>query len=481
MKLQVMNQEEFDNKLSDSFKQEHLPPDKRLWENISARLDESPKKRFPLWLIPVFIAVVAAGAWLIGSMGHESKIANASDNKVLVATENKVSIDTEVNTGISQNTEVMNDQATTSQNGGTKLAVAAGYIETEIDQPKSSRTNNPNKPSLGSLVNNNTSTPIASDPLLSNLNTTVPTYVLPANYDFNDIFLGKALFTKPSLASFSAPEEESSIDVSLKTKKGRFIRSKYTKQPVNFDSKWWWSLGAGPQISHNTAIVPDDSVSKIHKDLWANRDMLTHNGTGFHSQFLLGHRIGEHFSFETGLQYGRHAEDIKFNVTSFSVETRDKYNNITAYEDSVLFWIVLSSSPLDTTYYYATRGFSLVARNRYQIFTIPLKFNYEQNITPNTKIVAGIGAGFSGIRSKSVKHLTLINDTYFEEKKSTQITASFSAQLGMYTNINEIGQLGFYTSFQMYAKPWEMGNKQYAIRMSDLQFGLSFRRPLNWR
>ena len=476
-----MNQEEFDNRLSDSFKQEHLPPDKRLWENISARLDESPKKRFPLWLIPVFIAVVAAGAWLIGSMGHESKLASTTDNKVVAASENKASIDTEVNTAMSQNTEVSNDNATTSQNGGTKLAVATGYIETEIDQQKSSRTNNPNKPSLGSLVNSNTSTTIASDPLLSNLSTTVRPYVLPTNYDFNDIFLGKEWYNKPSLATFSEPEEESSIDASLKTKKGRLIRSRYTKQPVNFDSKWWWSAGAGPQISHNKAIVPDDSVSKIHKDLWANRDLLTHNGTGFHSQFLLGHRIGKNFSFETGIQYGRHAEDVRFSVTSFAVETRDKNNIITAYEDSVLFWIVLSSSPLDTTYYYATRGFSLVARNRYQIFTIPLKFNFEQNITPNTKIVAGIGAGFSGIRSKNVKHLTLINDTYFTEKKSTQFTASFSAQFGLYTNINEIGQLGFYTNFQMYAKPWEMGNKQYAIRMSDLQFGLSFRRPLNWR
>jgi hypothetical protein len=481
MKLQVMNQEEFDNKLSDSFKQEHLPPDKRLWENISARLDESPKKRFPLWLIPVFIAVVAAGAWLIGSMGHESKLANTTDNKVVAASENKASIDTEVNTAMSQNTAVSNDNATTSQNGGTKLAVATGYIETEIDQPKSSRVNNPNKLSIGSLINSNAKTIIASDPLLNKLNTTERSYVLPANYDFNDIFLGKALFSKPSLATFSEPEEESSIDAGLKTKKGRFIRSRYTKQPVNFDSKWWWSVGAGPQISGNKAIINNDSVSWIHKDLWNNRDMMSHSGTGFHSQFLLGHRFGQHFSIESGLQFNIHTEDINFNITSYSVETRDQKSNIiTAYEDSLVLWIHLVGAP-DSTFYYATRNFSLASKNRYHIFSIPIKFNYEQNITSNTKLIAGLGMGFSGITSKSVTHLNLTNDRYIVEKKSTQFTASFSAQLGLYTNINEIGQLGFYTNFQMYAKPWEMGNKQYAIRMSDLQFGLSFRRPLNWR
>jgi len=481
MKLQVMNQEEFDNKLGESFKHEHLPPDKRLWESISARLDESPKKRFPLWLIPVFIAVVAAGAWLIGSMGHETKLASGSDNKIIAAPKNKRTLDSEANTRSNLTNEVTHYDAKTSQNGSTKLTVATDYIKTNLEQPNKPKIKIPVNRNNEGLSIGNASNLTSIEPILNHLIATDHLNVLPTNYDFNDIFLSKQLYLKPFLALFTAPREESSIDASVKTKKGRLIRSRYTKQPVNFDSKWWWSIGAGPQISHNTAIVPDDSVSKIHKDLWANRDMLTHNGTGFHSQFLFGHRIGEHFSFETGLQYGRHAEDIKFNITSFAVETRDKSNNITAYEDSVIFWIVLSSKPFDTTYYYATRGFSLVARNRYQIFTIPLKFNYEQNITPNTKIVAGIGAGFSGIRSKSVKHLTLINDTYFEEKKTTQFTASFSAQLGMYTNINEIGQLGFYTNFQLYAKPWEMGNKQYAIRMSDLQFGLSFRRPLNWR
>lgn len=482
-----MNQEEFDNKLGDSFKNEHLPPDKRLWENISARLDEGKKKPFPFWLIPVFVAVLAVGAWLMGTVGNKVK-STRSTSAQIESSKLAKAIDTDKQIPNAIGNATTTETAEANNEGGNTTptnAISTAYSEpntltnngtnaAESRSTKTKRANNSNT----TIANNATNTSNASNTGNTNGgNQKTPT----TDYDFNDVLFGKQKLTKPVLSVFAAPNEESEIFSSLKLKKGKVIRSRYTKQPVDFDSKWWWSVGAGPQISYNKAIVPDDSISKIHKDLWANRNLLTHNGTGFHSQFLLGHRLGKHFSMETGLQYGRHAEDIKFNVTSFAVETRDKYNTITAYEDSVLFWIVLSSHPYDTTYYYATRGFSLVSKNRYQIFTIPLRFNYEQNISPNTKIVAGIGAGFSGIRSTSVKHLTLINDTYFVEKKSTQFTASFSAQLGLYTNINEIGQLGFYTNLQMYAKPWEMGNKQYSIRMSDLQFGLSFRRPLNWR
>ena len=476
-----MNQEEFDNRLSDSFKQEHLPPDKRLWESISARLDENPKKRFPLWLIPVFIAVVAASAWLIISMGHETKLASGSDNKIIAAPKNKRTLDSEANTRSNLTNEVTHYDAKTSQNGSTKLTVATDYIKTNLEQPNKPKIKIPVNRNNEGLSIGNASNLTSIEPILNHLIATDHLNVLPTNYDFNDIFLSKQLYLKPFLALFTAPREESSIDASVKTKKGRLIRSRYTKQPVNFDSKWWWSVGAGPQISGNKAIINNDSVSWIHKDLWNNRDMMSHSGTGFHSQFLLGHQFGQHFSIESGLQFNIHTEDINFNITSYSVETRDQKSNIiTAYEDSLVLWIHLVGAP-DSTFYYATRNFSLASKNRYHIFSIPIKFNYEQNITSNTKLITGLGMGFSGITSKSVTHLNLTNDRYIVEKKSTQFTASFSAQLGMYTNINEIGQLGFYTNFQLYAKPWEMGNKQYAIRMSDLQFGLSFRRPLNWR
>lgn len=505
MKLQVMNQEEFDNKLGESFKNEHLPPDKRLWENISARLDEGKKKPFSLWLIPVFVAVLAVGAWAISSIGGKTNMANNDAIQVKTAiSENKTNSEIQSNSVTnSETSEIV--ESSSNQGGAVSSVHRTNYTETNNNSENRSnidkRSNNGiqnNSDKLSNTDKNNssasngvetktntasTSTPNAFEgtPVTPNNPRTSHPIVDILNFDFNDIHSKKQPYTQPKLSLFDPPTDEEEIKSDLKLKKGKLIRSRYTKQPVDFDSKWWWSVGFGPQVSFNQLVINDDSVSKIHKDLWANRELLTHNGSGFNSQFLLGHRLGEHFSIETGLQYGRHAEDIKFNITSFSVETRDQSSNITAYEDSVIFWIVLSSHPYDTTYYYATRGFSLVSKNRYQIFTIPLKFNYEQNITPNTKIVAGIGAGISGIRSKSVKHLTLFNDTYFEEKKSTQFTASFNAQFGMYTNINEIGQLGFYTNFQMYAKPWEMGNKQYAIRMSDLQFGISFRRPLNWK
>ncbi len=481
-----MNQEEFDNKLGDSFKNEHLPPDKRLWENISARLDEDKKKPFYLWLLPIIIAVVAVSSWLFSTIGVQTKTAShVANNAKASYAENQVDSDKHSNsTSLAKSAEI---NESTNQNGANSPIVSAGYFENNADKLGDNNLNNTKRVGTNngtSLTNPNENIQYnqASTNLANNnwgQKNDLPA-IIPTIIDFNDITLAKRKFSKPNLAKFELPEEKEVIS-DLKAKKGKVIRSNYTSQPVDFDSKWWWSVGAGPQISGNSAVIKNDSIAYIHKDLWANKDKMTHSGTGFHAQFLLGHRFGQHFSIESGLQYNLHTEDIRFNITSYSVETRDQSDNkITAYQDNLILWIHLVGST-DSTFYFATRNFSLATKNRYQIITVPIKFNFEQNITPNTKLVAGLGAGISAITSKSVTHLNLINDGYIKEKKSTQFTTCFSTQLGIYTNINDIGQLGFYTNFRMYSKPWELANKQYAIRMNDLQFGISFRRPLNWR
>lgn len=472
-----MNPEEFDKRLSESFRSEHLPPDKRLWENISSRLDENRKKPLWFWLIPVIVVVAAIG-WLIGNNASQKRnIASETNTQTSIS---KTDVVAPVEKTESTSTDKSVTENTVVTQGSINNKRSASYINADkITKAKRTDRNNSTSSSL-----NNVETPVEGHANNLSQNTNDQNTLPGRNTRDENISneegaeqtsLKMEGLVSPSLSTYDFPKEELiAYDFPFKNKKT--YKSPYSKNPVNYDSKWWWSAGLGPQVAFNKAIVPNDSQEWVHKELWANRSKMTANGTGFHSQFLVGRKLGKHFSLETGLQYSRHTEDIRFDFMSYDIEFRDQNDKILAYNRYLLALYI----GLDTTWYDATRAFSLSVKNRYNIYTIPLKFNFEVDVSDKTKLVAGIGAGFSAITCKKTTHLNLINDQETVDKKVRQFTASLNAQLGFYTNFNDIGQLGIYSGFQMYTKPWEVGNKQYAIQMSDLQLGISFRRPLNW-
>jgi hypothetical protein len=89
----------------------------------------------------------------------------------------------------------------------------------------------------------------------------------------------------------------------------------------------------------------------------------------------------------------------------------------------------------------------------------------------------GLGGGFSMINSHNTEHLNMIWGNSVKESNSTQFSASLNSNLSLYTNFNDIGQIGVYTGLQMYLNPWKVNSNQYAVNMRDLQMGITFRKP----
>jgi hypothetical protein len=58
------------------------------------------------------------------------------------------------------------------------------------------------------------------------------------------------------------------------------------------------------------------------------------------------------------------------------------------------------------------------------------------------------------------------------------LNATLNAKLALYTQFNNSGYIGVYAGYKDYLQPWTVNANQYHIHMRDLQFGLSFRKPL---
>ncbi len=486
MKLQVMNQEEFDNRLGESFKNEFLPPDNRLWENISSRIDNREKKPFWFWVLPI-ILVVAVGAWIANSLLSDKRI---------IAKETTVLTNSETSRGSANAKTSENSISDSDANGNSSFPATTisnknyDAVETNnsttsnnVNSASNANSSTQNNSNNGS-TNNSTNTPTDNNSNIVPSQTPLLPIVTIIETDINTIasipFSLKG-FKYPLITQFEVPHENE-ITLENRFSNAKMFKSAYSKNPVDFDKSWWWSAGFGPQISENSANVPSSIQNKVHKDLWAAKSGITRKGTGFQTQFTLGYKFNKYFSIESGLQYSLHTEDIRFNLTSYDIPTRDQDNVITGYERLRLTLIIYNQNTMkyDSTKYDAVSNYALAVKNKYNIYTVPLRLNGEINLTPQTKLVGGIGMGLSYLRSKKSTHLDLINGVEEIEGKRSLFTASANAQVTLLTNINDVGQLGVYSGFQMYGNSLHVIGGQYSIRMSDLQFGFCFRRPLNW-
>lgn len=470
-----MSPEEFDNRLRSSFQDEYLPPKENLWVNISGKLDQKAKKPVWQWLLPVIIAVTVAILWIGNGVNdlirkEEAKSSPSPQNNVVIteqAGNAPESVSKERNTA---------DNSPAAVSSGVPERViksespAAIYRRNQSEMPKKSplddylrnfhhRANIFGTENKSGIANSGANPEYTED-----LNSTFKLSGFPS-------FESKILLDDLLLAAY----EKS------KTPEKPKDNSENSLMP-DLNSRHWFNFGLGPQLALNSLNISDDSQAYIHKHMWENKKMITNNGTGFNCYVDYAYKFGKNnrFSFETGLNYSLRTEDIKFNESTYDIAARDNNNKISNYF-LLKVWIAIPKVPgpgYDTTFYNAVQNFSMAVNNKYHVLTVPFRFNSEHKISESSYFSVGVGAGLSMISARQSKYYDLVHEKERSSSKQRFFTGSINSRLSLYTNFNDLGQIGFYTGFQTYLKPWTVSNKQYSISMSDVQLGIMFRRPL---
>lgn len=504
-----MSPEEFDNRLKSSFQDEYLPPKENLWVNISTSLDQKAKTPVWHWLLPVLVAfsvsIIWLGSNLTDSVKNEEANVQSSETSTIVestsaSTNNAnssssydVSVnESKVNSSVKQNTsESTMNESIRSTNNNTSSNDEIRSIDASTnnkapqksnDEPlfqKTPKAKTPSKKSdldkyLDDYRNRNNNNNFANSLNDKNKNSLLfddelITFLKAASYPN---FSKKIVLEDDLMAQ--APKENKS--------KNKAKSSNNNNSVANLESSNWLSFGFGPQISYNSLNMNNDSQEYIHKHLWENRDMVTRNGSGINSFLTYSFKFGKtkRFSFETGLLYSLRTEIIRFNKSTEDIALRDNSNKVQYYVRGAIVYFVVPRVPgpgNDTTYYNAVQNFSMDVTNKYSVLTIPLRFNFEQKIKGTTFFSLGLGAGLSMISSKSTKYYDMVYEKEKTVENQRYFTGSLNTQMSFYTRFNDVGQIGIYSGFQTYLKPWTVNNKQYSINMSDLQFGIMFKRP----
>jgi hypothetical protein len=472
-----MSPEEFDNRLKSAFKDENLPPREGLWANISSKLEPKAKTPFWYWLLPAIIAVTVGIVWVenqktttqeaaaietfaiepitASNPNTASKVESVSykNNKAKTQTIELANRESNINT-IQQRRE-KNGIIKASASNRSNRKISESLSITPVNQQNSYKGDHNN--TVIALSN--------SDPIVE-------------NNDFGELdmlnFFRFSWF--PNFFKPFALEESYSLDLKVKNPiKAQKPNSNKPPKTSDFTSKRWFTIGLGPQLAINSIKVNQDSQAWVHKHLWDNKDRLSSNGSGFQAfaHYALKFGKNQRFIFETGLNYSLRTEEIKLNESSYDIAARDNTGRINQYTQ-ILLKVIYGN---DTTYYLAASNFSLAVNNKYHILTVPFRLSAEHKISESTFMSYGLGGGFSMINSHNTEHLNMIWGNSVKERNSTQYSASLNANLSLYTNFNDIGQIGVYTGLQMYLNPWEVNSNQYAVNMRDLQMGITFRKP----
>ncbi|MEZ4803953.1 MAG: hypothetical protein R2852_00295 [Bacteroidia bacterium] len=503
-----MSPEEFDNRLKSSFQDEYLPPKEHLWANISEKLDRKARKPLWYWLLPVLIVVSASLIWIgNGFTNSKNKMAVVQENNIENITSSNVD-DTETNTGndseastvktvqiIELESSHRSATSTASENVKTEKLIntnAENGSSTRVNTRHKAIENQINKPQVGftSLNNTNNSSASAINGQNSNssLNNIQRDFNSILNDDLNYLSLGYIGFPyfniyfntdNESMIAFTRPNNSSNKNQGSAKK----VKNSKTDYSPDLSSKHWLSFGIGPQRAMNSLKINQDSQAWVHHHLWDNKGKMTNNGVGVQAFANYQYKFGKNnrFSFETGLNYSLRTEDIRINESSYDIAARDNDGRIKKYTPILLLLIIPNpNGGFDTTTYSAVSNFSLAVKNKYHVFTLPIRFNSEHRISTNTFFSFGLGGGMSLISSSNSEHLDMIEGSSKKQSKSTQMSASFNSRISVYTNINNSGQFGVYAGVQTYLNPWTINSNQYSIKMSDLQFGINYRLPLNF-
>ncbi len=503
-----MSPEEFDNRLRSSFNDEFVPPKEHLWHNINTRLDQQAKRPVWHWLAPVAIVAIATLAWLgnaymsdkndptSNTSTSEVTVDNTPAQSTLAITKNNnsasnmtqsnqlpESAQTAKKPDVSNTTALAHHNAQTNKSikGSEKATSGTGRRHFRNNNrhqtsANSSHSNNGNASNNGTNSNNGNTTNLSNISIQNNMESQVQKDEFAV---FSKLFFIKRFKRNFSIDLLSKAERTPTKWPELKQPgKGQHSAEDMAWGGNFEDNKWWLNFGFGNQVAFNSFHGTYDSATKnkIHKKLIENEEQLTHNGSGSQIHLNIQNKFGKgnRFSFETGINYSFRTEDIKMNEQTYDIAARNNNEDILNYLRLKLFIAVGT----DTTFFDATQSFALVTKNKYSIITVPLRFQYEQPLNRNTFISLGIGGGASIVRNKSTTHYDMVKEKEFQNNNSKYLTASLNTMLSIYTNYNGIGQFGVYGGYQMYLTPFKV-NEQYGVRMSDLQFGVILRRPLD--
>ncbi len=441
-----MNPEEFDKTLKNTFKNEYLPPREDLWNNISTQLDD--KKKMSYWLLLIPLVLISIGSlFFYNSKKSNPVVAESSPNIISAEVPQPESnMQTIAKNSESKPEPILVNEAVEI----TKPSTQEKFVQNTQKSKEIETNQNINNPEQ-------ISKPINSS---SNLAETV-------DY-FNMYFRGLKVF-KNKIFNYTIPELVNNEFAPKHTYKSR----SYT---LNEDAKWWLNFGVAQQFNFNSVMMPSKNEIYVHKELWKNKEYLTSSGNGFAAYSTLSYKFNKNFNIETGFSYGRRTEDIKMDVSSFDIAARNANNELVQYARIKLWYIV----GFDTTFYDAIAGFNLAVKNKYNVFSVPLNFNSEFKISKESFIGLTLGSNFSYITAKNIKHYDVVNERIYTETKSRHFNISLNPKISLFTNFNDIGQIGIFSAYQMYMNPMDVANKQYQIKMNDLQLGFFFKKPLNW-
>jgi hypothetical protein len=473
-----MSPEEFDNRLKSAFQDEYLPPKEQLWANISSQLEPKAKTPFWYWLLPAIIVATVAIVW-VGNQNHQKQETaietvidpstlykpNTKNNEVISSNEAKPFSTNEDKASVKQTSSVIVDP---SSNKTETIRTSAKPLK------EKTRVKNHKK------IDAKTENPL----FVTNIKTNQSQSKTPNGFFHEDDVTGFGIKNHPLLNLIGFPsflkryelEQLYSINTGIKsTNSNKNTVPKRSPKTSDFSSKNWFTFGLGPQLAINSIRMNQDSQAWVHRHLWDNKDRLTSNGSGFQAFGHVALKFGKNqrFIFETGLNYSIRTEDIKLNESSYDIAARDNTGKINQYTQ-ILLKVIYGT---DTTEYLAVSNFSLAVNNKYHILTVPFRLSAEHKISEATYMSYGLGGGFSMLSSHNTEHLNMIWGNSVKERNSTQFSASLNANLSLYTNFNDLGQIGVYTGLQMYLNPWKVNSNQYAINMRDLQMGITFRKP----
>lgn len=504
-----MSPEEFDNRLRSAFKDEHLPPREQLWQNINGRLDKKPSLSLWHWMTPLFAVLAAGLIWLSSNLLSKNsddnlvqkteQVEKTAPSQSSVSTnpiENNHSIDNS-NNSVSETNSVQsatnnvsesnnsNNTRTRRNHSNNQNRNPSRFTETFTNQNVqiqsgllSDMQNNRN---FG-LDNNANSLNSGTDHPLTNRRRD-PNGAGNPGFSENFDFSPRAASQLKTVSPFSFTDEyfknvvvlENFQPIKIKIDKKEKIRRAIESSGDFSENKWWLNIGIGPQTNINKVLTMTDSIDYIHKDLWKIRENLSGSGLGFQFFANVQKKFGKknQFSFETGLEFSHRKEDIKFTDYSYDLRISEKNTGKTLAYFRSLGYLYYNN---DTSTFALTEGFSYVNKNTYNVVTIPVRFNYELGVSPNSFLSLGFGGGLSYINSNKVGHYNMTTQNEIITSKK-YFTGSGNTRLSLYTNYNASVQLGIYGQYQMFMTPLNINN-QYKIQMSDIQYGFTCRIPL---
>lgn len=495
-----MSPEEFDNRLRSTFKDEYLPPREHLWQNINTRLEQKQGTGANwYWLAPLLIAVVSGLAWLTHSsltsntdntaiVAENAVTSNPSSNEVAPTSAEKGASDQSSNNEVSDNNQIPLNEAASNvsasnnnrnfksnyKNAQTHAGDRSPVFNSASERLADNQTQASNTGSKSGNQTNNGSQNNSSTGSNASANSTENSRTALDEQLFSNLKMN--FFKKFGFDFHLEATDVIRLSFASRPKVKPEVKDKVYYAGNFENNRHWINFGIGAIRAYNSFDGYMDPTYTVHKDLWSKREKLTNKGAGFsafltyQNKFALQGRL----SYELGFNITSRSEDIKLNEYSRDIAYRSG-DTIKQYQQ-VAIWTIMPGG--DTNWYNLETPFVLVAKNRYSVVTIPFKLNYEQPISKHSFISIGAGGGISMISTQKSKHLNLVKETEFDAEFNRQIRGSLNSMVSLYTNFNSLGQLGIYCGYQMYIGSFKL-NDQYGIKMGDLQYGVTFRRPLN--